>query len=345
MHPSSPAADPGQVASSIVSWSGFVLAGFSLLLTVITAILVLAGIFGLREIRNIRKAGEDVSGRADAVIVEANSLLAELRKEVDGIDGRMNSMVEVSYLFNQGEQAYRAGEYAKAVGFLGRAATLDPRNARVLYRLGRSLTNLGDETSAPQRFKEMQDLNTSTGDAERGLALVYRYSDPGRALRYAQEAVAVNPTNHSNYNCLGLLLRDSGDITGASEAHEKATNLSGDSAVTPFYLALLRAHQRATQRAVAESRTAVYRVEHQQQLGPVKTLWAELIRWSDHILAGAYDVADEPARELADICSSRRRAREIGGHMDFLLRALGRETLMDRYLGPIERKWPPQQGE
>jgi tetratricopeptide (TPR) repeat protein len=256
----------------------------------------------------------------------------------------MNSIVEVSYLFNQGEHAYRDGEYAKAVDFLGRAAILDPKNARVLYRLGRSLTNLGDEAAAPQRFKEMQELGTDPGDAERGLALVYRYSDAGRALRYAQEAVAA-AGNHSNYNCLGLLLRDSGDIPGASEAHERASNLNGGSAVTPFYLALLRAHQGATQRALDESHTAVYRVQLQQQLSTVKSLWAELINWSDHILAGDYDAADARTRILADICSSRRRAREIGGHMDFLLRALQREALRERYLQPIEQRWPPQRGE
>jgi hypothetical protein len=109
---------------------------------------VLAGVFGLREIKNIRQAGEQVSSRAAAILADANDQLMRLKNEVAGIDGRMNSMVEVAYLFNQGELAYRAGEYPKVVDFLGRAATLDPRNARVLYRLGRSLTNLGDEAPA-----------------------------------------------------------------------------------------------------------------------------------------------------------------------------------------------------
>jgi tetratricopeptide (TPR) repeat protein len=340
----SPPVDPGQVASSIVTWSGFVLAGFSFLLTVFTAFLLLAGVLGLREIRNIRKAGEDVSERAKTILSDANDLLGTLKKEIDGIDERMNSMVEVSYLFNHGELAYRDGEYAKAVEFLGRAATLDPKNARVLYRLGRSLTNLGDEIAAPQRFKEMQELDDRSGDAERGLALVYRYSDPGQALRYAQRAIDLAGT-HQNYNCLGLLLRDSGDIAGASRAHEKAAKLDDRSAVTPFFLALLRAHQGATQRAVEECRTAVYRVDRQQHLTPVKSLWAELIRWADQILAGDYTAADQRTGVLADICTSRRRAREIGGHMDFLLRSLKREAMLDRYLGPVELRWPPQHGE
>jgi tetratricopeptide (TPR) repeat protein len=257
----------------------------------------------------------------------------------------MNSMVEVSYLFNQGELAYRDGEYAKAVGFLSRAATLDPRNARTFYRLGRSLTNLGDETAAALRFKEMQELDTVTGDAERGLALVYRYSDPGGALRFAQRSVEVASQNHSNHNCLGLILRDGGDIAGAFAAHERAAALDDQSAVTPFFLALLRAHQRATRRAVDESRTAASRVTRQQQLTPVKSLWVEIIRWANCILEADYDVADEHVRVLTEICTSRRRVREIGGHMDFLLRAIERESLLERYLTPIERRWPPRPGE
>jgi tetratricopeptide (TPR) repeat protein len=340
-----PTTDPAQVANTVVTWSGFVLAGFSFLIAVITTLLVLAGIFGLRELRGIRKAREEISDRVEATLQEANELLGQLRAEVAGIDDRMNSVVEVSYLFNQGELAYRDGEYAKAVGFLGRAAVLDPRNARVSYRLGRALTNLGDEIAAAQRFKEMQELDTVSGDAERGLALVYRYSDPGGALRYAQRAVEVSPHNHSNLNCLGLILRDSGDIAGASAAHEKAAGLSGDSAVTPFFLALLRAHQRATERAVVESRTAAYRVDQQQQLAPVKSLWAEIIRWAERVLAADYETADKHVLVLTEICTSRRRAREIGGHMAFLLRALEREPLLERFLGPIEKRWPPRPGE
>lgn len=333
------------MASAVVTWSGFVLAGFSFLLTVFTAFVLLAGMLGLREIRNIRQAGEEVGRRASTILTDVNDLLTRLKGEVDGIDERMNSIVEVAYLFNQGELAYRAGEYGKAADYLGRAATLDPRNARVLYRLGRSLTNLGDEVAAPERFKEMQALGTHPGDAERGLALVFRYANPGQALRYAQEAVSVAADNYRNWNCLGLLLRDTGDIPGAFRAHEQAAALSADSAVTPFYLALLRANQRAVERAVRESGLAIYRLEQQEQRSSVKSLWAELIRWTDRILAGDYEAADRWTRALAESCTSRRRAREIGGHMDFLLRSLNREEKRDRYLRPVEERWPPRLGE
>ena len=167
--PSTPPADPGEVADLIVTWSGLILAGFTLLFSLFTAILVIAGIFGLREIKNIT----EVSHAADAHLIQAKELLRQLRKEVDGIGERMNSLVEVSYLFNQGNLAYREGEYERSSWV---SAALDPRNAQVLYRLGRAFTNVGDEVAAPLRFKEMQDMGDRTGDAERGLAMAYRCS-------------------------------------------------------------------------------------------------------------------------------------------------------------------------
>jgi tetratricopeptide (TPR) repeat protein len=341
----SPSVNPGEVASSIVTWSGFVLAGFSFLLTVFTAFLLLAGLFGLREIRNIRRAGQEAGEEAKAILKEANEFLLQLRTEVAGIDGRMNSLVEVSYLFNQGELAYRAGEYPRAVGHLGRAVVLDPKNARVLYRLGRALTNAGDDVAAPERFREMKALGEHSGDPERGLAWVYRYSNPVQAVRFAEEAVAVDSRNHQNWNCLGILQRDAGEIAASLRSHERAADLVPHSVVTPFYLSLLRARQGAGDRARSDCSAAVYRLNEQEQRSPVKSIWSDLILWADRVFAGDYDAADELSVALAASCTSRRRAREVGGHMDFLLRSLRRESHLQRYLEPIEQRWPPQPGE
>ncbi|GIF78329.1 tetratricopeptide repeat protein [Asanoa siamensis] len=315
------------------------LTAFSLLLAVVTALLLIAGLFGLREIRSIREMGR----KADKVVHDAEEVLDELRGKIAGIDKRMDSMVEVSYLFNQGEHAYRDGEFAKAVDYLSRAATLDPQNPRVLYRLGRSLTNLGDDIAAPERFKEMQRLEPSEhlGDAERGLALVYRYTNPGLALQYAEQATAIAPESHRNWNTLGLILRDTGDIDRAYAAHQRAAEFDANSAVTPFYRALLLAHRGSNGPAVEECRLAARRVEIQSRLTPIKSLWAAIIMWSHAILRDEYADADGFTLQLADACTSRRRAREIGGHMDFLLRALGKDEHRNRYLGRIEARWPP----
>jgi tetratricopeptide (TPR) repeat protein len=322
-----------------------VLTGFSFLLAVFTALLLLAGVFGLKELRNIRQSARSVGDEANQILQDANELLAQLRTEIAGIDGRMNSLVEVSYLFNQGELAYRGGEYLRSVDFLGRAALLDPKNARVLYRLGRALTNAGDDVAAPDRFKEMKALGPYSGEPERGLAYLYRYSDPGQALRHAQEATTVGAKNHHNWNCLGIIQRDAGNIVASTRSHEKAADLEPKSVVTPFYLSLLRARLGAEDRARSDCSAAVYRLRAQEQRSPVKSIWADLILWTDRVLAGDYDGADRSCTSLAAGCTSRRRAREVGGHVDFLLRSLKRESYLSRYLHPIEERWPPQPGE
>jgi tetratricopeptide (TPR) repeat protein len=334
--PSPTPGDPNQVADLVVTWSGIVLAGFTLLITVWSVVLVIAGIFGFRELKSMRAAGDEVREK----VREAEALTVQVRSAFEGIGDRMNSLVEVSYLFNQGEAAYRDGSYEKAVDFLGRAATLDPKNVRVLYRLGRSLTNVGDDVAAPGRFEDARECGLLDGSAERGLALAFRYSDRSQALRYAEQAVQRGADNARNWNCLGLIYRDAGRFQEAQRAHERAAELDRDSATTPFYLALLEAQKKSHSRALDESHEAVYRLEDQERRGRLKPMWAELIRWTDYILKGQYDKADELTPLISTNCSSLRRAREISDHMDFLLRALEREVHLTRYLGPITKRWP-----
>ncbi len=335
MPPPAPA-DPTQIADLIVTWSGVVLAGFTLLITVWSVLLVIAGVLGFKELKSMRAAGDEVTEK----LREAEELTVQLRSAFAGIGDRMNSLVEVSYLFNQGEAAYRDGSYEKAVDFLGRAATLDPSNVRVLYRLGRSLTNVGDDVAAPARFEEARRCGMLDGSAERGLALAFRYSDPSQALRYAEHAVQRGGDNARNWNCLGLIYRDAGKFTRARTAHERAAEIDRESATTPFYLALLEAHNRSLPRELDESHEAVYRLENQERSGRLKPMWEELIRWTDYVLKGQYDKADELTPLISANCTSLRRAREISDHMDFLLRALEREVHLARYLEPIEKRWP-----
>jgi hypothetical protein len=179
MPPPSIAYDPLQLAELIVTWSGFVLAGFGLLMTVLTIAFVGAGFFGVRELRSIRRVGQrarheldqqkDVAGdivlqannavrSAEALSAEANTLIGRVRAAVASVeeqairvheldeslqdrlrdfDTRLSRQVEVSYLFNQAEAAYREGQYEKTVDLMRRAVDLDSKNFRVRYRLVR----------------------------------------------------------------------------------------------------------------------------------------------------------------------------------------------------------------
>ena len=373
--------DLGQLADLIVTWSGLVLAGFALLMSVLTILFVAAGFVGIRELRSIRETGQRarreldeqkrVAGEilsegnravqaAEDLSVEANSLLARARTAADvseqqsaqirrlnerlqgqisDLDQRVSTIVEVSYLFNEGEAAYRAGQYEKAIEFLRRALELDPKNARVRYRLGRSLTNLGRDAEAAQALTTAIAGGLALDRGERALAYLYRYADPAKAAVHADRATVAGPDFAPNWNCLGLLRRDTGDFAGSREAHLHAYNLDPNLITTPFYLALLFAQMQAFPQARERSTEAMRLLEEGERRAKIKNIWAAVIRWSDLVLRGSYDDADRYATELDDTCPSARRAQEIVDHMDFLLRSLGREQYRERYVGGIERHW------
>jgi Flp pilus assembly protein TadD len=381
MPPPSIASDPLQLAELIVTWSGFVLAGFGLLMTVLTIAFVGAGFFGVRELRSIRQVGQrarheldqqkDVAGdivlqannavrSAEALSAEANTLIGRVRAAVASveeqairvheldeslqdrlrdIDTRLSRQVEVSYLFNQAEAAYREGQYEKTVDLMRRAVDLDSKNFRVRYRLGRALTNLGEEGAAAQELRVALELGLATDAGERGLAQAYRYSQPDQAREHAQRAVDHRADNAHNWNCLGLIRRDNGDFAGAREAHRHANQLDAELVTTPFYLALLAAEAHAFPHATDRSGEAMRRLEDSERRGRIKPIWADLIRWTDHMLRGSYAGADRFAASIYQSCPSERRAREICDHMDFLLRSLGREEHHERYIGQIEQRW------
>jgi tetratricopeptide (TPR) repeat protein len=360
-----------------------VLAGFGLLMSVLTVLFVAAGFVGVRELRSIRETGQQarreldeqqrVAGTildegnraveaAEALSVEANQLLARartaadvtetqseqirqlnerLQSQISDLDHRVSTIVEVSYLFNEGEQAYRSGEYEKAIEYLRRAVELDPKNARVRYRLGRSLTNLDRDAEAARELAVALELGLAADRGERALAYLYRYSDPAEARRHADRATAAGPDQPANWNCLGLLRRDGGDVAGSREAHLRAYELDPTVITTPFYLALLAADMRAVPQALQRSTEAMRLLEEGERRAKIKNMWAAVIRWADCVLREIDGEAERYAAELESTCPSARRAREIIAHMEFLLRALDRERDRDRFTGPIERRWLP----
>lgn len=298
------------------------------------------------------QAAEDLSSEATSLLDRARTavdmtetqteqvrqLSARLQLQIQDLDQRMNTMVEVSYLFNQGEEAYTEGQYDKAVEFLHRALQLQPKNARVRYRLGRALTNLGREEEAERELSTAMADGHGPEHGERGLAWLFRHADPARADEHAERAVSAAPRNAANWNCVGLLRRDQEDFDGARKAHQKAHDLEPNAITTPFYLALLAAQAGQLPRALQWSEEAITLLDGERR-ARITNIWATVIRWSDLVLRDELDDADRYATELAETCPSRRRAREVGEHMRFLLQSLGHTDLEERYLQAIDAKW------
>ncbi len=299
-----------------------------------------AGELAVSQTQTTRQLAEEANESA-RYAEEQNDLVrqgvAAVHEAIRALDERLSSSVEVSYLFNQAEAAYRDGQYEKTVEHLRRAVEIDPRNVRIHYRLGRAFTNLSNDLVAVQHFDEALRLGMPDGAPQRGLALAYRYSDAGRALNFARQATEKSPETAPSWNILGLILRDNGHFDEAEVAHSQAKLISPGSAATSFYLSLLAAQAKAYTRALEYSGAATDRLESEERLGRLKPMWAAIVRWGDDILKGSYADADASAEVLHRLCPSARRGRELIGHIEFLLRALGREEYLERYVGGLGR--------
>jgi uncharacterized protein HemY len=62
--------------------------------------------------------------------------------------------------------------------------------------------------------------------------------DPASAVRLAEQAVALDPTEGKYWNTLGVARYRAGDWVGAVTALDKSRSLSGDNAYDWFFLAL-----------------------------------------------------------------------------------------------------------
>jgi tetratricopeptide (TPR) repeat protein len=324
-----------QVASLLITWSGIIL-------TFVTLLIAAAAFFGIREVRNVRASYADAARIRDSLTLqmeEIKGLVRHWESEVATIDAKLETSMQAAYAFNQGQEAYRDGNYQKAIDFFTRASGLQPTNSQILCRLGRAYTNLGEVAAAADAFKGALSLNPNEAEALRGLAGTYRYTDSAAALEYAKQAVNKGPDDARNWNYIGLVLRDGGQLDESLEAHQRAANLRPGSPITAFYLSLLAAYQRKSALARQHMESATKRLEEEEQVGRIKPLWSAVIRWGAAVLNGDYEAADRYAGESADLCTSSRRATEVGQHFEFFLRALEREQYISRFCTPLTQRF------
>lgn len=312
-----------EIANSLVQWSAIVLAGFTLLVAVLTLGIAGAGVFGFREIRNARNSISETQREVQRQLEDAERIAERLERAAQSADARVEEIVRSAYAYNQGQEAYNGGNYQRAADFFRRASQLQPTSTAILYRLGRAYTNLDDSQRASIAFTRAVAIDNHSGEAYRGLALAARYVDPVAALDHARKATEVSPEDPKNWNCLGLLLRDTGEHQSAIDAHKRASGIE-DGPITSFYLALLYTATRRPELAGEYIQHATRDIEQHEYYGRLKPLWAAVLRWSRAVFANNSADAAEWARKAASACQSGRRTHEVRGHMLFLLTSIGR---------------------
>jgi len=324
----SSASDDSSV-SEVIEWSGIIIAAFTFLLTTLLLATGIFALFGFGELRRARDRAATLQEQMVKRLNEIESLANRWEVAVQEADSRVETIVQSAYGFNQGQEAYAAGNYQRAVDFFRRASQLQPRSTTILYKLGRAYTNLGDLTLATDTFNACLAVDPSCDEAYRGLALAYRYDVIDTALSNAASALEAGPTDLKNWNCFGLLLRDEGRLHESIEAHERARSLDESQPVTAFYLALLYAATGRLAQACELIHVATRNLESDEANGRIKQLWAAVLHWARSAFDHEDGASERWARIAADSCQSGRRVHEVRGHMLFLLTALGRTGLID----------------
>lgn len=325
--------------STVIEWSGIIIGSLALLVTVLTLGTAIAALFGFSELRKARERAAATQQQMANRLREIEDLAGRWEAAVQEADTRVEAIVQGAYGFNQGQEAYAEGNYQRAVDCFRRANQLQPRSTAILYKLGRSYTNLGDLKNAEETFNTALAIESSCAEAHRGLAIAYRYDDLPRALKSARSAVEADPEDLKNWNCLGLLLRDDGANAESIVAHQHAYLLDDSQRITAFYLALLHGDTKRLAQAGDYIHQATVNLDLDEHYGRIKPLWAAVLRWAQYVFDRDDSKADEWARRAAVACHSVRRVHEVRGHMLFLLTAFGRTSLIDHL--PDVLRTPP----
>ena len=134
--------------------------------------------------------------------------------------------------YQQGMNAYRAGDTDAAIQSLTEATRRNPNHAAAHSALGDLYKQAGDHAAAATEFEAVARLEPEKGDNHHRLALSYHFLNRLReaAASYLR-AIRLNPTDWKSSMNLGLAFSALGEHNSAVEYAQRAANLNPNSAV------------------------------------------------------------------------------------------------------------------
>lgn len=286
---------------------------------ILAIILAVIGFLGWRNLAQLREASDAM--RTEAAL--ARQLREDLEARLGGVEAEFASLVQVAYLFNEGQRAYIANEYERSSAYLEEALAIQPANPDIRVKLARVYVNQGHNTVAESMLDSVVASTTGdTGGAWRALATAYRYDDPARSIDCVKKALAQNNSSPESWNYLGLLLRDSGRLDECRAAHEKALTLEHLDPVTLYFLSLVQFGLKEPG-AQATSETAHRRAEHALSTRRIKPMWAATIESSFHYNKGDTMGCAAAVTRLHDMATSPRNRQAVIQHLLFHFLATG----------------------
>src|SRR6266568_3998683 len=380
--------DEGQndifVANNMIAFAGAFIAISSVILALVGVFAAAAALLRVRETRDIRNLKfkfendiNEIGSRADHVekkfdessqnfqnlldtvteqardVEDKNRILEEHLKLLDKrIEQESQKLLEAAFYYSEGSKLYRGGDNQHAIEFYLRALNLRPKNPSILERLGRAYSNLNDIVNASKYLNEALAINPEDETILRSLSLLYRSTEPEKAIEYLKSIVQKNPKASEAWDFLGLcsrdklvrdqeLIKDQTLIDEAINAHEQALAIK-KRPETEFYLGILLYYSPQGDKIRAKDlMLSAYNGTLQQEHDlRIRQVWKVLIHAGVPIVNDNKDEALSVIESLKQYITTERIREGVQTHLRFLLEGTGHKDWIPEIIATIESKGP-----
>lgn len=173
--------------------------------------------------------GADGGGDAPAASTAA-STSAEAQTAMQKADGSpkdFDSQLSAANVF------YRLKDYKKAALYLDRALTLKPKDFDALVLMGNAKYDQGDFTGAEQFYERALEINPNSPDVRTDFGNTFFMRTPpdyDRAIAEYRKSVQIDPRHVNSWKNIAAAALRKKDKAAATEAVERLTAISPDSA-------------------------------------------------------------------------------------------------------------------
>ena len=309
------------IASLVVSWSGFALA----FLTILASIL---GILGFRELKDLQTTRNEVNKlqvQLEGHVNQIQQLEETSKNKLSQLAVRFEegaySILQATHYYTCGSNSYRDAEYRDAISYFQKSLKYLPNNTDSICLMGRAYNFLGKRNQSYDCYMTALKIDSTCASAHRGLAAWYRFSDISEALKHAKLASKYAPEDYEILNYLGQIYRDNGMTNEALEAHIDSSKVRPHPD-TDFFLSIIYAAEFSLGRAKVHINKAIDQYDNEEEFSKSKPVWKTLAHWVRAIISGDDDEALHLLHTVAEQLDSEKTRKVAWGHIDFLLHNL-----------------------
>ncbi|WP_414542591.1 tetratricopeptide repeat protein [Nostoc sp. CCY0012] len=157
---------------------------------------------------------------------------------------------ELKRLFEEGKRLVEANDYNGAIAIYERAASIEPKNARVHSGIGYLHAQQGNFQPALAAYRRAIAIDGNNSDFYYAVGYVKgNLGDTNGAKEAYRRAIQLNRNNLNAYLGLGITQARMGDFTAANWAYEEAIKLDPNNAQTYEFMAAMYKQRQQTSRA------------------------------------------------------------------------------------------------